>query len=190
MHAAEDDGPLDLAQDVLGIDPCRRTLGQPRQDAHLPFAPLFSLCNLLPCLKERVMRQRIGTGEHSSHESIHSAAPPPIVSGLAGRRAVPHGDRARYATQPKLHSEWGTVIGDRTAAPVAIPDRESQWVVPVWNGNPSRCRLDRLSGDIFDGTAAQAAPGRSARKEPFQFLDDRVRTAFEGQQAHRKSKAA
>ena len=25
---------------------------------------------------------------------------------------------------------------------------------------------------------------------PIEFLDDRVRTAFEGQQAHRKSKAA
>jgi len=59
MHAAEHDGSLDLAQNVLGIDPSGRALGEAGQNAHLLFAPLFSLGNLPLGLNKRVMQKCI-----------------------------------------------------------------------------------------------------------------------------------
>jgi hypothetical protein len=50
MHAAEHDGPLDLTQNVLGVDPRGRALSKAGQDAHLLFATFLSLGYLLPRL--------------------------------------------------------------------------------------------------------------------------------------------
>jgi hypothetical protein len=46
VHAAEHDAPLDLAQDVLAVDPRGRALGKAGQDEHLLLTPLFGLSNL------------------------------------------------------------------------------------------------------------------------------------------------
>ena len=107
MHAAKHDGSLDLAQDVLGIDPRGRALGKAGQDAHLLLATFLSLGNLPLGLNKRVVQERIRTREHRGHGNIQSAAPPPMVLGLAGHSAVPHGDGGRYATQPEVHSGRG-----------------------------------------------------------------------------------
>jgi hypothetical protein len=108
VHAAEHDRPFDLAQDVLGVDTRGRPLRETQQDMHLPFPTFFSLGNLPLRLEERVVQRRVRTGEHGGHESIQSAAPPPMVSGLAGLGAVPHGNGPSYATRPKL--EHGGIL--------------------------------------------------------------------------------
>lgn len=85
MHAAEYDGPIDLAEDMLCVHPRGRALGKAGQDAHLLFATFLSLGYLLPRLRERIMQKRVRVGEHSSHESIHSTvSPPDLITGWRG----------------------------------------------------------------------------------------------------------